>query len=458
MRRGSSCLWIGWALLAGAAAFPLEALQDKAADPSVADVVEKVVPAVVSVYSRREPERGEGDPFFGPLQRRWTEGMGSGVIVRPDGLILTNNHVVEQAVDLRVVLSDRREFKARVVGRDPQTDIALIRIDARDLPHLAFGDSSKVRVGDTVLAVGNPLGIGQTVSKGIVSAKGRANVGIADYEDFLQTDAAINPGNSGGALVDLRGTLIGVNTAIASRTGGFQGIGFAIPSDMAREVMALLLRDGRVNRGQLGVQVQDLTPALAEALGGVPDGGVLIAEVVEGSPAAKAGLRRGDVVRKVDGEAVGSSGRLRNRVALRGAGALVKLEVWRDGKAQEVDVRLRAPEDRGAAPGRESQEAEPEEDARSDSGLPGLSVTPATPRLLARLGLPPSAKGLVVTAVDPARLSPRIGLREGDLIVEVNRAAVATPEDMREALKDRRGPALLTVRRGALTLLIAIPR
>jgi serine protease Do len=431
------------------------AAQEKAAEASVPDVVEKVVPAVVSVFSRREPDRADPDPFFGAQPRRWTEGMGSGVIVRPDGLILTNHHVVDRAVDLRVVLSDRREFKARVAGRDPQTDIALLRIEARDLPHLPFGDSGKIRVGESVLAVGNPLGVGQTVSQGIVSAKGRANMGLVDYEDFLQTDAAINPGNSGGALVDLRGNLVGINTAIASRTGGFQGIGFAIPSDLAREIMEQLLRHGRVDRGQLGVQVQDLTPALAEALGGVPEGGgALIAEVVEGSPAAQAGLKRGDVVRKVDGEAVTGAGPLRNRVALRGAGTRVKLEIWREGKTMEVDVRLRA-----ATSAREPEAAEESDDeARAEAGLPGVFVAPATPRLLARLGLPAGGKGLVVTRLDPARVSPRIGLREGDLIVEANRTPVATPEELRRAVAGGRTPALLTVRRGGGTVFLAVPR
>ncbi len=425
------------------------------------DVLDRVLPAVVSVHARREAPQFRQDPdLFLPPPRRGTESMGSGVIVRADGLILTNHHVVDRASDLRVVLSDGREFKPRLAGVDARTDIALLRIEAKDLPCLPFGDSSKLRVGDTVLAVGNPLGMGQTVSKGIVSAKGRANVGIVDYEDFLQTDAAINPGNSGGALVNLRGELVGVNTAIASRTGGFQGIGFAIPSDMAREVMEILLRDGRLSRGQLGVVVQPLSPALAEALGDAPPGGVLVAEVAEGSPAAKAGIRPGDVILKLDGEAVGSTGRLRNRIALRGAERRVTLQVWREGKTRDVEVRLRKAEEEAAAPGTDPEKRSSEDDDREGaaSGLPGVTVAPASPAQLSRRNLPPSARGLVIISLDPSRISPWSGLREGDLIVEVNRKPVATAEEMREALKDGRPTALLTVRRSEGTLYIAVPR
>ena len=254
-------------------------------DASIPDVAERVSPAVVSIYSSRPvavvSPFGQGyESPFGP-GRAEQQSLGSGAIVSPDGVILTNNHVVDHARDIRVVLADRREFVAKVVGTDRKTDLAVLRIDAKNLPVLPFGDSSKIRVGETVIAVGNPLGVGQTVSRGIISAKGRANVGITDYEDFLQTDAAINPGNSGGALVSLRGELIGINTAIASRTGGFQGIGFAIPSNMARQVMDVLIKDGKVSRGQMGVMVQDLTPALAATMEGAPKDGVLVGDVME---------------------------------------------------------------------------------------------------------------------------------------------------------------------------------
>jgi serine protease Do len=443
------------------AAAPLPApVQDRNGDVAIPDVVERVVPAVVSIYSSREARLEE--PFLFPFPpgtppRGREQGMGSGVIVAPDGLILTNNHVVDRASDVRVVLSDRREFKATVVGTDPKSDLALLRVDARELPPLPFGDSSKVRVGETVLAVGNPLGVGQTVSKGIVSAKGRANVGIVDYEDFLQTDAAINPGNSGGALVNLKGELIGINTAIATRTGGFQGIGFAIPSNMAREVMTLLLKDGKVSRGQMGVLVQDMTPALARAMEGAPEQGVLVSEVQEGSPAEKAGLRRGDVLVRVDGESVTTASQLRNKVALRGAGAEVKLQAWRDGKTREFTVRLRK-SDEPSAEARRAPRSDPEADEGSDSGLPGVSVTPATPRVLRRLGLPESAEGVVVSGLDPARVSPWVGLREGDLIVEANRSPVRSPEELRKAVRASKSPVLLTLRRAGGTVFVAVPK
>ncbi len=323
---------------AAASGVPVPQLES---DRVIPDVVERVTPAVVSIYSTRELAR---DPFGGfrgrPAPRGFQQGMGSGVIVRPDGVVLTNNHVVEGASDIRVVLTDRREFKAEIVGRDPRTDVAVLRIGATGLPTLPFGDSSKVRVGQNVLAIGNPLGVGLTVSRGIVSARGRANVGIVDYEEFIQTDAAINPGNSGGALVDLKGELVGMNAAIASRTGGFQGIGFAIPSELVRQVMEILLRDGRVSRGQMGVLIQDVTPQMSRALDGAPVGGIVVSEVIDGTPAARAGLRAGDVIVKLDGKPVKSAAYLRNRIALRGGGGKVTLDVWRDGKMRDVTMKL----------------------------------------------------------------------------------------------------------------------
>src|SRR6185436_558997 len=350
-------------------------------DSSIPDVVERVSPAVVSIYTSRPV--AVASPYDLPFggSRAEQQSLGSGAIVAPDGVILTNNHVVDHGRDIRVILADRREFVAKVVGTDRKTDLAVLRIDARNLPTLPFGDSSKIRVGETVIAVGNPLGVGQTVSRGIISAKGRANVGVTDYEDFLQTDAAINPGNSGGALVSLRGELIGINTAIASRTGGFQGIGFAIPSNMARQVMELLLKDGRVSRGQMGVMVQDLTPALAANMDGAPKNGVLVGDVMEKSPAEKAGLKRGDVVTKLDGESVRSSSDLRNRVALRGAGKEVRLTVWRGGETKEMTVKLRteAEEKRAAEAATDEDEPEARVERGQASGLSGVRVTSATP-------------------------------------------------------------------------------
>jgi serine protease Do len=293
------------------------------------------------------------------------------------------------------------------------------------------------------------------VSRGIISAKGRGHVGITDYEDFLQTDAAINPGNSGGALVNLRGELIGLNTAIASRTGGFQGIGFAIPSNMARPVMEILLRSGKVSRGQMGILVQDLTPALVAAMPGAPKEGVLVGDVLEKSPAESAGLRRGDVVTSLDGEPVRSSSELRNGVALRGAGKDVRLRVWREGDTKELTIRLRAePEERVAAP----EEADPQSKTErgSASGLAGVRVTPATSSLLRRAGLPENLRGLfVLSTAPPASYS---GLRQGDLIVEVHRKPVETVSDLRREAQAGPATALLSVRRGPGRLFVAVPR
>lgn len=437
------------------------ALQERPGEMSIPDVAERVSPAVVSIYTSRPVAvvspfgPGDGTPFG--QGRAEQQSLGSGAIVAPDGVILTNNHVVDHAHDVRVVLADRREFVAKVVGTDRKTDLAVLRIDARNLPVLPFGDSSKVRVGETVIAVGNPLGVGQTVSRGIVSAKGRANVGITDYEDFLQTDAAINPGNSGGALVSLRGELIGINTAIASRTGGFQGIGFAIPSNMARQVMELLLKDGRISRGQMGVMIQDLTPSLASAMEGAPKEGVLVGDVVEKSPAQKAGLRRGDIVTQIDGEPVRSSSDLRNRVALRGAGKEVHLTVWRNGDTKEMSVELRAePEEKKSEEPADSDEPESRADRGAACGLAGVRVTPATGGLLRRAGLPSNLRGLFVTSVEPpASFS---GLLEGDLILEVNRKAVEAAADLRREAQGGPRNALLAVRRGPGTLFVAVPK
>ena len=281
--------------------------------------------------------------FFGPgpeQQERREQGMGSGVIISSDGYVLTNNHVVSDAQEIKVTLYDRREFDAEVVGTDPKSDVAVIRIKAppKDLRAISIGDSSRIRLGDVVLAIGNPFGVGQTVTMGIVSAKGRADVGIVDYEDFIQTDAAINPGNSGGALVNMEGQLIGINTAILSRSGGYQGIGFAIPTNMASPIMESLKKYGKVTRGWLGVSIQDVDQELSTAMKLPTSRGVLISDVQPGSPAQKAGLKRGDVVVKIEGRAVETTGNFRNAIALGGSGKKVKLELYRDGKLQTLDV------------------------------------------------------------------------------------------------------------------------
>lgn len=299
---------------------------------AMVEVVAAVKPSVVNISSTKTiRRRGMPSPFFNdPFFKRFfgdefrsfempkeykQSGLGSGVIVDKDGYILTNNHVVKGADEIKVKLSDEREFKGKVIGVDPKTDLAVIKIDSNHLPVIKLGDSDKLQVGETVIAIGNPFGLSHTVTSGIVSATGRANVGIADYEDFIQTDAAINPGNSGGALVNVRGELVGINTAIFSTTGGYQGIGFAIPSNMTKVVMDSLIKKGKVIRGWLGVTIQPLTPDLAKQFNLKDKKGVLVADVVEDSPAEKTGIERGDVIVEFDGKKVDDVTDLRNMVA-----------------------------------------------------------------------------------------------------------------------------------------------
>ena len=315
---------------------------------SIADVAARVTPSVVNVFSEKAREAGALDPgalfrdpwfdffFRGPAPRqgapepRQEQGLGSGVIVAADGVIITNHHVVAGADKIRVGLADGREFAAKLVGSDPKSDLAVLRVDAQALPAIAIADSSRLRVGDLALAIGNPFGLGQTVTMGIVSAVGRANMGITEYEDFIQTDAAINPGNSGGALVTMHGELAGINTAILSRSGGYQGIGFAIPSNMVLQVKDAILRDGRVVRGYLGVNIQDLTDELASALGVEKGAGVLISDVRPDSPAAAAGLKRGDILVSMEGVKPKDASQLRRMVAEAGKGKTARFELLRN--------------------------------------------------------------------------------------------------------------------------------
>src|SRR5258708_3876985 len=329
---------------------------------SFAPVVKKVAPGVVKVFTTTKLHNtafngppGEMDDllrrFFGePFQGRnphrefgvpRQQGIGSGVIATKDGYILTNNHVVDGADEVKVALQDGREFTAKVIGRDPKTDIAVIKIDAKDLPAVPMADSDKVEVGDVVLAIGNPFGIGQTVTTGIVSATGRAGALGLDYEDFIQTDAAINPGNSGGALVDAEGRLIGINTAILSRSGGNQGIGFAIPVNLARDVMESLVKDGHVTRGYLGVMIQDVTPALAKEFKLKDNTGALVGDGTAKSPAEKAGLESGDVIIEFNGKKVTDSRHLKLEVARTHPGDTVPIKVLRDGSAKSLEVTVK---------------------------------------------------------------------------------------------------------------------
>jgi Do/DeqQ family serine protease len=428
-----------------------------------ADVIEKATPAVVSISTAKMVKTSAGFPPMDPFFRRFfgedPEGRtprphkesatGSGVIVTPDGYILTNNHVVDQATDIRVTLFDRREFKARLVGTDPKTDIAVIKIDASGLPVLAFADSSKVRVGDFSIAIGNPFGIGQTVTFGIVSATGRGNLGIEDYEDFIQTDAAINPGNSGGALVNTRGDLIGVNTAIISPGGGNNGVGFAIPANLARNVMEQLVAKGKVTRAYLGLRLQPLTPQLAAAFGLKDAGGALVADVEPGGPAAQAGLRRGDVILKFNGEPMNDVAQLRIRAGGEQPGSTARLEIWRDGAATTSEVKLAEMPDSEVASGR-----------LKDSGngpLDGVELSQLDARTLRQLELPPATQGVLVAGVDPSSAAAEAGLRRGDIIQQVNRKPVRTPEQIDSAISAGGAkPVLLTVLRGGNTMFLAI--
>ncbi|HSC86564.1 MAG TPA: DegQ family serine endoprotease [Polyangiaceae bacterium] len=417
----------------------------------VADVVDAVLPSVVSITSTRMAKGGAPFGFFGaPAQRQKQQGLGSGVILSADGVIVTNNHVVEGADEVVVRTHDDHEYSAKVLGTDPKSDVAVLQLQGKlnDLRPIAVGDSSQLRLGETVLAVGNPFGVGQTVTMGIVSAKGRADMGIVDYEDFIQTDAAINPGNSGGALVNLRGELVGINTAILSRSGGSQGIGFAIPTSMASPIIQQLRTDGHVTRGWLGVALQELNQDLRDAMRLEGSDGVLIADVQKGGPADKAGLRSGDVVTHVGDKPVESSGQLRNSIASSGANKPVKLTVLRDGKSRSVDVTL------GELPGEEAAPASVESSSGADHEVHGLSLKALTPELRSRLRVPAELEGVVITRVQPGSKAAQAKLQPGDLVLEVNRQAVRNPAQV-EKLFMSQGSQLFTVyRQGQRTFVV----
>ena len=392
-----------------------------------------------------------GGQFEMPPQAHREGGLGSGVIISADGYILTNNHVVDGATDVEVTLPDRREFKAKVIGTDPKTDIAVIHIDASNLPAITVGDSSKMQVGDAVLAIGNPYGVGQTVTAGIVSATGRGNLGIEDYEDFIQTDASINPGNSGGALVNDRGELVGINTAILSgNSGGNQGIGFAVPVSLARHVMDQIVTNGHVTRAYLGVRIQEVTPAIARAMGLDAPKGALVSDVTPDSPAQRAGLKSGDVITGLNGKPVIESNQLRMDIAMMGTDTPVKLEVFRNGQTINLDART------GEMPGTPVEKASAEH-GNSGGALDGVSVRSLTPDMAQRAGVDEGTSGVVVTNVDPASAAASAGLRRGDVIQEVNHNKVANPSEFASALqKGKNGDSLLLVNRQGNKMYLAV--
>lgn len=406
---------------------------------SLADVLETITPAVVNIAVKsRDPAESNplyNDPFFRRYfnlpEQRQRMSAGSGVIVDADkGYILTNHHVVANAGEIAVTLKDRRRFTAELVGSDQATDIALLRIDAKRLTALPFGDSARLRVGDTVVAIGNPFGLGQTVTSGIVSALGRSGINVEGYEDFIQTDASINPGNSGGALVTADGRLVGINTAIIAPAGGNVGIGFAVPVGMASAVMKQLIEHGEVRRGRIGVAVQDLTPDLAEALGISETHGAVVGSVDRDSPAARAGLQAGDVIVAVDEHRISGSADLRNRIGLAPVGSQVTVEYLRDGSRRTLALRV-----------------EPED---------GNGDVSSMPRALEGAHFQDAAGKVVVTGVEDGSAAARAGLEAGDVIVAVNRRPVGSTADLAAALKEVTGTLALDLFRDGMRLFLVV--
>ena len=410
-------------------------------DQTFVEISKADTPAVVNISTTRLVKNETGpNPFFeDPFFRRFfgeefgrqfqqpkshkEQSLGSGVIVESDGVIITNAHVVTNGEDIKVLLSDKREFKGKVIGTDPKTDLAVIKIPANNLPTIPWGDSSKMQVGEYVLAIGNSFGLNQTVTMGIISALGRANVGVSEYEDFIQTDAAINPGNSGGALVNVKGELIGINTAIFSRSGGYMGIGFAIPSNMAKPVLESIKKEGRVVRGWLGVGAQEMTPDLAKQFGVKEKTGALISEVTEKSPAEKGGIKIGDVIVQYQGKPVDNPFHLRNTVAETPAGTRVKMIVIRDKKEVPIEVTIEEqPETSGII--------EQEEGKRKENKiLSGMDVTDLTREIASQLGIPFREGHVIVTNVEPGSPADDAGVQQEDILLEINRIKIKNTTD-----------------------------
>ncbi|MBP6507849.1 MAG: DegQ family serine endoprotease [Opitutaceae bacterium] len=425
--------------------------RDDAVRVSYATVVKKASPSVVYVFSTKTVKlNNEMAPFFNdpqfrrffgapnpgqmPPQAQKQQGLGSGVIISSNGYILTNNHVVDGADEVKVAVGEpRKEYKAVIVGRDPKADVAVLKIDAQNLPAATLGDSDQLEVGDTVLTVGNPFGIGLTVTHGIVSALGRGGLGIEDYEDFIQTDAAINPGNSGGALLDTQGRVIGLNTAILSRSGGFNGVGFAIPINLVRAIAEQLVSTGKVVRGFMGVNMQALSDELAGQFG--TKQGALVTDVTPGSPADKAGLKSGDVITKLDGTAILEPRRLQLAVTRLAPGTEVKVEYVRDGKTALVSFKL------GDQPVQNL--AADHGNGKDDGVLNGVGVSDVTPQARAQLQLPPDLSGALITQVEPDSASAQAGLQEGDVITSLDRKPVRNADEAVKLSEEIKGPKVL---------------
>ncbi len=441
-------------------------------------ISKNVTPAIVAIHSTKIVKQKSNyhefmdDPylrrFFGnpnnPNGRRFNpdddqgsreQGLGSGVIIDKQGIILTNNHVVEGADEISVTLPDKRKYKAKIVGTDPKTDVAVIKLEkASNLPSAKLGDSTKLEVGEWVLAIGNPLGLSSTVTSGIISAKGRADVGVADFEDFIQTDAAINPGNSGGALVNLDGEVIGINTAIASKTGGYMGIGFAIPSNMAKKVMNDLVNKGKVSRGFLGIQIQNMNESIAKRLK-LDDSskGIIVGEVTKGSPAEKSGIQPYDAIIELNGNTVYDVSSFRNTIASNDPGQIVKLGIIRDGKRINASIKLAELDTNKIASANVGDQAQ---ETESPLNL-GFNVESITKEMLKELGINKTVKGIIVTSIDPSSTAAESGLGRGDIIQEMNRVKIVTESDYNKVAKEiKKGDSvLLKVLRNGQPLLLA---
>jgi serine protease Do len=482
---GAVLIWGGQSLTTSHASSTVQpsvnplVLPSAPASNGFADVAKAVTPAVVNITTvavepvsdrrslpndlRERMEEffgGPGGPFGprgfrGPLRPgeprgHRAHGQGSGVIVSADGYVLTNNHVVDGARDVTVTLPDKREFKGRIVGTDPKTDLAVVKIDGENLPTVTWGDASKLQVGEYVLAVGNPFGLNSTVTLGIVSALGRGRMGITQYEDFIQTDAAINPGNSGGALVNTQGELVGINTAIFSQTGGYQGVGFAVPTTMGKPVYESLIKNGKVIRGHLGVGIQDLTQDLAQSFGAANVKGVLVGEVNDDSPAARAGLKQGDVILSYQGSAVEDAVALQRMVTRTAVGTKVVIRVIRDGHEKALTVTI------GEQP--EPTKTAKIESAEKHSALAGVAVQDLENETAKELGLKGDVRGVVVTEIEPDSVAEKVGLMPGDVILEINRQPVKSVKDFEQAsssVKNGNRVLILINRRGASLFLSA---
>jgi serine protease Do len=449
----------------------------KQLDDAFVQVAEKVKPAVVNISSTKKEAVSssdgsqEMDPFFknhpfkdffgdeffkrfkkGPGEGKGIQphGMGSGVIVSPEGLILTNAHVVKDADEIKVTVSDKRSYDAKVVGIDVESDIAVVKIDAKGLPIATLGDSSKLQVGEIVFAIGNPFGLNRTVTSGIVSATGRTNVGIIDYEDFIQTDAAINPGNSGGPLVNIDGEVIGINTAIASRSGGYQGIGFAIPSSSAKLIMDDLVKEGKVKRGLLGVNIQDMNEALSKSFGRKDSEGALVSQVVEGSPAEKAGIKAGDIILKFNDNVVKGAAHLKNLVGKEKPGASANMSVYRDNKTLEIPVKIAERTQKALA---SSGATDSPGETSNDLGIQ-IEKVPAS--VSSKMGLK-DGEGLLVKDIASDGAGAKIGLRAGDVILEIDGTAVSGMDEFKKAVTTAKKNKVirLMIQRGSAKIFLA---